>query len=425
VKKNAVIFILTLFVFGPVAGAQDAVSQAQQLIEIEQYSKAFAILDKASQRPGHTPLQRAQALEALAKFFEKYIGNHDGALRRYTMISREALPLAASARNEVSRLKSLKEKYATQDKLLKRSQIITSSPNNRMQLKNHINELNNVLNQHPDYYRAAEVYYHLACCYMLLEMHTKALDGFDKALKLKPCIDYYLQVTTKRKIVHDRWLTAAIKNSALTTSIALMLLAAVLFYLARPWQWLNWKHIAAALATLLVWCALFYGAYLLFAWNFKPSNSVLGQINAARPAFISAKLGAPGSNVTSHLFLSGCVGTFAMFVFAVGTARLKRRWIAKLSNPLFGLLLFAALTTIFYIQWCNDKAIFTSEAKSLLYYPGGSLYFLLREPEPYILTNPKAYPNLNLRNLQDQDFKEWLLQHCPFDDTSDSPNPLR
>ena len=66
-----------------------------------------------------------------------------------------------------------------------------------------------------------------------------------------------------------------------------------------------------------------------------------------------------------------------------------------LINVVFALLLFSSLSAVFYLRTCDQKSLFASAGKDgIAYYAKGGNYFITYGMEPYILTNPKAYPNL-------------------------------
>jgi hypothetical protein len=88
---------------------------------------------------------------------------------------------------------------------------------------------------------------------------------------------------------------------------------------------------------------------------------------------------------------------------------------AALINLVFATLLFTSMTTVFYMQNCDQKSLFGSEVPpGVLYYLKGDNYFVTSGIEPYVLTNPRAYPNLATNNLSDPYMLEWVRKYCPF-----------
>lgn len=78
--------------------------------------------------------------------------------------------------------------------------------------------------------------------------------------------------------------------------------------------------------------------------------------------------------------------------------------------------------TIFYMQNCDQKSTFYSHTQNgILQYIDGGNYFINFAMEPYILTNPKVYPDLALTNVADTYMKEWMLKYCPFSPPANKP----
>jgi hypothetical protein len=175
------------------------------------------------------------------------------------------------------------------------------------------------------------------------------------------------------------------------------------------------------LAVALLWLAVFGISYKLLS-NPKLSDQLIADISAAMPAFVDSGPESPNWAVAQNLFLYGLVGISGLFVFSIGTGRIKSRPAALLINVTFALLLFATLTTIFYMQNCDQKSAFASESQDGIgYYVNGGNYFLSFGMEPYVLTNPKAYPNLAVSNLTDVHMIEWVKKHCPFPSPANQP----
>jgi hypothetical protein len=113
-----------------------------------------------------------------------------------------------------------------------------------------------------------------------------------------------------------------------------------------------------------------------------------------------------------------------VLVFSIGLARFKYRWMAMPVNLVFALLLFSSLTTVFYMRNCDLKSAFRSESSGgASYYLDGHNYFVNFNMEPYLLTNPRAYPDLALNNVSDTHLREWMLKYCPFSPPPAQPAP--
>lgn len=411
-----VLFVLATCAYG---SPGDPAAEARTLFDRGEYGEGFGLLNRALRGQNISPLQRAHVLRALAEFHEQLIGNPDEAVRYYKKILKVGFaadhPMESLAREELDRFNSLGKKYHKQNALLKKLRIASSRQEDEDEIKEHIEQLKALIKDNPQYYKLTEAYFYLGQNYMRLERFGKACKLFEKCMQLKPCINFYLPVKVQADAAHARWIVSTTNKTVWATLAVLLIAAAIVFYMSRPWQWIRLKHLIPCLAVLVLWWATFNLSFRWFAKTFEVTDKLIRGIEAELPSFVNAAPGSPGSQVTKYLFVYGIVAVLGTFVFSIGVSRLKSRWAALLINSVFALLLFASLTTVFYMRHCEGQSRFNSQAKNKLYYPKGSLCFIVEEPEPYILTNPKAYPNLQVSNIDDAYLREWVLQHCPFD----------
>lgn len=418
-RTSVAAFLLFGLVCGAYGAQQEPVSEAGGLFDQGQYSQGFALLNRTLRSRTITALQRAAALTALAEFYEDLIGNPDGALRYYQKVLRVRLagnhPLKSSAREEISRLESLAVKYRQQNKLLTRPQIAPGESVDKRKIRGRIGQLEALIKENPEYYKLAEAYFCLGLHYMSLEKYGKAQKLFKKCAQLKPCIGYYLPVDERAKVARRLWVVSATNETAWGAAGVLSILAVASFYLSRPWGWLKPRHLMVGLLIMLLWWGVFEATHWWFGSRFQVTKDAITAVRAPLPASVSAAPASPGSAVAKSLFWYGLAGVAAIFVFSIAISKLRRRWAACLANVAFSLLLFACLLTIFYMRYCYEQGSFYSQHENSLRYLEGSFYFIVSEPEAYILTNPQAYPNLSTNRIRDPDFQEWVLQHCPFD----------
>jgi tetratricopeptide (TPR) repeat protein len=413
------IFVLT---FATISYGQDSPeAQADALFAKGEYLGGMNILTKALNNPD--PLERAKALEAYAKFYENLVGNAGYTLNLYEDILRVNLPadhpIKASAQKEIGRLKSIQSKYAAEDNIIKRLQApeILSPEKNEQQAE----QLISIIDKKPDYYRIHEIYYLLGRNYVAMEKYYQAYGLLKKSIELKPAINFYMPVNVYKDMAYVKWVRLVVNSATRSITGVLLVVTIIAFYLSRPWRWLKLRHITILLAVALLWLAVFGISYKLLS-NPKLSDQLIADISAAMPAFVDSGAGGPNWQVVQNLFLYGLVGISGLFVFTIGTSGIKSRPAALLINAAFGLLLFATLTTIFYMQNCDQKSAFASESQDGIgYYVNGGNYFLSFGMEPYVLTNPKAYPNLAVSNLTDVHMIEWVKKHCPFPSPANQP----
>ena len=420
-----IIIDIVVFVFAFCANVQASPSdEAEALFAQGEYLKGRSILTKALNDPD--PVQRVYALQAYARFYENIVGNTDNALTFYGDILRTNLPadhpMKLSAQKEISRLKQLKIQYKTEDALLRKLQLSeTVSPDeNRKQ----ITQLLAIIGQKPDYYRLSEVCYQLGRNYFATEDYYKAYISSKKAMELKPGVNFYLPVNVWMDAAYGKWVRANIHTASWAILGGLLVLTVIVFYACRPWRWLKFRHLIIGFSMVLLWLIVFGVSYKWFAGKPGVSEETMLKAGVVPPYFFSFGPDGPYWKVTQNLFVYGLVGVLGVFVFSIGIGRLKYRWAALLINLVFAALLFTSLTTVFYMRNCDQKSMFGSEAAgSVWYYLKGDNYFVSFGMEPYVLTNPRAYPNLALNNLADPYMLEWVKKYCPFPPPSDKPEP--
>lgn len=416
------IITLTLFVLIPCAlGEQkDPVSEAQALLAQKEYIGAFHTLNQVLGDETLSPLQRAQVLEAQAEFCEEFIGDTDGALRMYKEILEidlpEDHPVKSSADKEITRLESLERRYSEQNILLEKAQIAASSVADKKTATEQVTLLRNFIRNNPEYHKLTDAYYYLGLNYMALGKYGKSCRLFEKCTQLKPAIDFYLPVETYFSTARMRWAASAVTTTAWSIVGVLLIFTVVIFYMSRPWQWIRPGHLVLGLVMVLLWWVIFSVSYKLLAGSFQIDEETAHEMGVELPCFINTVPGALSYKVAKYLFLYGLVGTLGVFVFSIGASKLRHKTVKLLINSLFGLLLFASLSTIFYMRHCYQQSAFNPKAESKFSCMDGHLFFRLTEPEVYVLTNPKAYPNLKTSEseIPDSDFREWVEQYCPL-----------
>jgi hypothetical protein len=420
-----IIAAVFIFAFAFAAYGQSSPSeQAESLFAKGEFLQGMNILTAVMN--ASDPLVQASALETYAKFYENYVGNFDYALILYANVLKTNLsadhPIKISAQKGVDRLRTLKTQYGSENVLLKRmrpAESMSRDENNRM-----IIQLLTIIEKKPQFYRLSEVYYYLGRNNLAVENYRQAYMELKKAVELKPAINFYLPVNVYKDMAYGKWVRTIIHTVSYGTAGVLLIITMAAFYAARPWKWLKLRHLIAGVAIILLWLIILSISYPLLVSGGGLTDKTIVEIIAPTPCFISYWTDNPNRQVLINLFLYGLVGISGLFVFSVGTSRLKFRWAALLINIVFALLLFASLTTIFYMQNCDQKSAYYTESQtSALGYIRGGSYYVSFNMEPYILTNPKAYPNLAISNIADVHLREWILKYCFFSSAGNQTAP--
>jgi len=155
------------------------------------------------------------------------------------------------------------------------------------------------------------------------------------------------------------------------------------------------------------WWGIFRVSHAVTGWYFDryiaPAVAHTAE-DAEDKEFLYASPGSPGSEAAEKLFDYGLAGVLAIFVFSLGIRRINRVSIRVIACGLFGLLLFTALSTRYYLNVCHEQSEYES----------GYLKLDSDDPEPHVLTNPLAYPDLETANISDPYVRQWVLRYCPF-----------
>lgn len=403
------IFIFGIFVFASVCLA-DSLQDANAFFAKGDYLSGMNIMTKAITSPD--PNQKANALYFYAKFYDNIMGNHTYSLMLYTDILKINNPLRLNAQQEIEKLRKLKTQYSAEDLLLKKlkpAEILSQK-----EIDNQLSELKSIIDKKPQYYRIAEVYYYLGRSLMANKNYKQAYLSLKKVVELKPAINFYLPVNVYKEQAYISWIRATAKTISRNSAGILLIITFIAFYSVRPWKWLNSRHLKFTLVLIISWVIFFAFLYIFFGLHTKISDKVIAEVGAPVPCFINIQPGNPHWHIAKNLFFYGLIGTIGIFLFSISTSRLKGRILPAILNSLYALILFATLMTIFYIQNCDQKSFFYAhDEQDKTNYAKSSNYFITIAMEPYILTNPKSYPNLAIDNVSDIYMKEWIRKYCP------------
>ncbi len=423
-KMKRITILLILFALASCANAEyEPVAEAQAHFDKGQYPQGRDVLHKALGDESISSSQKAEVFKTLAQFYEELVGDNKNASKFYSRILKTDLPadhqLKSLAQKEISRIEERAKKYSQQNAYLKKLRLSFSKKLSENESKEQIAQLQTIANDYPQYYRLPEVYYYLGRSYTNLKQYHKAYKLLCKTEQLKPAVNFYLPVIGNARAAHGYWVRATVNKTTWGALGTLLILTVILFYTSCPWRWVTSKHLLIGSAVVLLYALIFALSFTCLAAAYQPTEKIISGIGVEVPAFVGAAIKSPGSGIVKYLFLYGLVAILGVFVFAIATARLKCKLTTAVINALFGLILTASMLTVFYMRYCDRKSVVNSQAKSTLYYPKANIYFRQYDLEPFILTNPKAYPDLNLGNIPNHYFLEWVTKHSPLTNSNE------
>ena len=408
--------VILILAIPAIADSKDVISRANTLFSRGRYKDGRDLLNNALRDKSLNSLQRNRLLYSLGNFNYEFVGNFDTAMMFYRRIIKSDLSdhhdIKIQTQKKIAEIETLKTKFLAQDKLLKEISLQSYRLNPTPQIEKQISQLESLALENPDYYKIAHVYFFLGYSHEKIKNYRRAYKLLQKAEECKPAMGFFLPLS-RMETVLGKWRRQQINSTSWAAVGILIVIIALTYYLSKPWKWMRPRHVIVGLGMIALWWGVFTISHIWLGNRYV----VPADINsnpAATPKYPSATPGSYGSEVAGYLFRYGLVGVVSLYIFALGTSRLKFRPLAFCANGIIGLLILSTLTTIFYMRHGDYKSEFISRDRGMMYYAAGDMYFRTSEPEACILTNPKAFPNPMISNV-DPEFQEWILRHGKFD----------
>ena len=409
---------LALFIFLPIllfAQIDTVISRAENFIAQENYVKGFKTLNKELFNSPLDSLSKAKIQNKLAFFNEKYVGDLEKSLQFFNQVSEANLPgnhpLIQRANEKIENINSILKKYEDVNKEFKEFKILSYRQNTDKEFEDLNSNLKQILISSPDYYRKAEILYFLGNNYMKREKFRKANRYFRMALEEKPAIDYIAPVSSylKNSVINYR-LTFARKFSTIFLSLFIFS-TIILFYRMKPWNWYSWRHLKLLIILLISW-ALFYFIVFFIVGKGIENFHIKNNTFLNRVVFLYFFPFKPGGHSSIVLFLYGLYAVLGLYIFSIGAYMISNKWTRNIVLPLVGFLLFISMNCAFYIKNIHQKGEYKNSREAIWL---RSYQYNIKEIEPYMLINPKAYHNLDVEEVPNDILLEWILENCPFD----------
>lgn len=419
---------LSFVVSGLIAHADDPVSRATACFDSGAYRQGLSILSTALEDGKLAAADKARISYAQASFYECYVGSYDKAAAYYRQVlacgEQADAAMQEKARSRIETLAALRREYQAEDRILAQHRVSqwektdSVTPEQQEAWKQSARQIEQLIDAHPDYYRLAEVYYYLGRKYMQLGQFRATLRAFDKALAVKPGIDFNLPLSVQRAIAKREFLIKSVLPVCKVSLWAFLILAVASFCFSKVWAWARPIHALAFIATAGIWTLCFYGIGYAAGALFRPTSFTLGALDTLFPSMVRAAPGSPGAHVLNVLFWYGLAGVLWLTVWALSVSRLKSGRKRIMLNVAAALVVMPAVTTLFYLRHCEGQSALIAPEKDagLL---RSSLYFRCADPEPFILTEPSKFRNLEFDRITagDPEFTEksdivgWILQY--------------
>jgi tetratricopeptide (TPR) repeat protein len=382
---------------------EDPITRSETLFKANEYKEGMAVLKTALRDKNIDEEMRIQIYNRLAKGFEEFTGDFKQATRYYIRTLKSDLPMdhpsKTAARQALDRLKALQQKYASVNNIFDGIRNVSFRMKKTPQIEKQIAQLETIINEHPDYYRLAEVYFILGMYNMAVERYREAFESMDKSMETRPGIYLKFPVKSRREEAlkhyehfkaYDHYIRITYRAFGILFGITLIML-----FISRPWKWMRKRSLVIGLAILLAWPCIFYPSLMILAKvtnpqktvedealksSKKPQNAKAMIVDAKSAIDVQIMSGAnpdvhtrpteAGGNVVNILCLYGLAGVAWTLLFVIGTGKLKIRPVAFLMNFIFAAVTFTTLSTHFYFQHCYGKGSSYGESfkANIVYY---------------------------------------------------------
>jgi len=415
--------VIILFLFWGViyllpASGDPVLEEKEQLLRKGQYSQILALLSKAIRDQAADPIRQALYIQELGDFYKENCGDFRRARQNYRRILGSPIPgnhlLKQSAEEALARLDDLEQNNRELDGQLKKLLTWANRRREPPAIKADISKLEKLIIDNPRYYRLHEVYYALGINYSVLKKPGKAYPLLQKAMSIKPGIIFYLPAKVQAQKARAEHLRNNINNITRAVLWLLLFVTMILFYKARPHKHFRLSHMVPLILLVLSWWLVFNLSHSILGTSFSGGEGRRVIEEAGKDTeYLSASPGSPGSEVTRPLFYYGLIGVVGLFIFSLSIKQSGRGRRVLLITMVFSFLLFSALTTLYYMEYCDRVGTFKPAGKGPLSYIMGDVYFPPEDPEPNILTDPQAYPGIEISKVLDPYLQKWIKNYCP------------
>jgi tetratricopeptide (TPR) repeat protein len=420
--KKTVFAMLTLVCIGPLKAETqyETITIAKGHFAQRQFSEGRGVLLGRLRAPDVSVDEKSSILTAFADFYCNDVGDYTQGMDYYDKAVR-LKPDNATALKQIEYIRSQQNQHRQIDQLVKEMlsrQNSSSQPADLSALKEMNRPLETFITGTPDYYRSAEVFYCLGMYYADAGRERKAIESFRRALQIKPGIDFMLPVSKRIEVWHSRWVREVITICMTSTFAVMYFLTALLFYATRPWQWLKLRTIAELVLINILLCIVILAAQKWLAAAYAVSDEA-GDLLSKGSIYLYTSMDSPGFGILAVFMTHLIIGFNLIFIFSRSIANLlKNKIIAAMIGGIAGTLIMASVISIYYMRNCDMKLTNTPDLSIKgLFDLSNAMIFPVKGIEPYLLTDPEAFPNPSVIHNVNPPLENWAKAHCPFDES--------
>ena len=404
--------------FEPAKATPGPLILAREKIADGNFHEAHRLLDKAMRNREMQTADHLPILAELAGFYENLVGDDHHALKLWQQLLSKA-PAASqriSAQRAITRIEDRQHRLAHVKHQLNGLRMAAVQPGHREEpaflkkMARQRKQLEQMAN-HPEL--AADIDYTLGLTHLALGHSFRADWAFGRVLTHRPAFGFQQPIERLRKTARQAWIRCLAQRASWAVLAAFWLIVAIGMAWSRPWHWLRWRHVGAGMVAALIWIA---GFQIMLHWpdrQGQASEFVNRDGFYPTPTYVHTRLGSPESAVAQKLLYYGLTAVGGTFLLTLITARLRRQRLRQWIGGVGGLCLGLALATQFFYAHCDNLSRFYRRNDSPAAWLSAQLAFRASEPEPYLLTEPRAYPGVELASISDPLLVDWLEQHVP------------
>jgi tetratricopeptide (TPR) repeat protein len=396
----------------------EAVTVAKEHFAQRQFSEGRGVLLGRLKTPKVSLDEKSSIFSALGDFYCHDVGDYTQGMHHYE----KAVSFNSddpTALSQIESIRSQHNKHRQIDQWLTGmlATLNRSRPDDLSGLKEKARSLEMFAANTPDYYRSAELFYCLGTYHAARGQELKAIEYYNRAFQVKPGIDFMLPVSGKIKALHSRWLTETITAGSTGVFAVMFLVSALLFYTTRPWRWLTPRHVAGLALLNILLCIVTLAIQKGLAATYAVSGAA-EEFLSQGGIYLYTSINSPGFSILAVFMIHLVIGLSLIFVFALSLSNLvKNKIVAASVSGIAGTVIMASLICIYYMRNCDMKLDNTPDLSiNGLFDTSNAMIFSVEGIEPYILTDPEAFPNPSVIHNVDPPLENWAKEHCPFDE---------
>jgi tetratricopeptide (TPR) repeat protein len=400
--------ILVAFILGAVLPATAATAPHRAVVlhrqALAQNDHVKALLELHKVLRTHKSLTKEQKLDILiakAQFYQRYVADLDGALQTLEEARREIPGLEPNQARDLDERISALEKIISSHRDEKSfiDRFVALSPRDQMTMVEKIQERMEGAGSRSPYLGA---FFHcLGVAYLEAQRFHDAYNAFHMALSIAPAIFFSYPTKELKETALARWKQYMFPTVAkLMLSVLLALILAGLFA-TRPWTWVRWRHLLPVPVLIVFW-AIAHRLLIVLSSGLADKSISEGD-NVVVHTHSGALLSGP---LSVYLFAYGAMAMVAISLASLAVSRLRLPMTRYVANVCASFLIMGTSMLCFVLNHC--QADIALGQTSRFQYMTGSLRYEMRDPSPYLLSSPRDFPGLAIRNLDEGFMIEYL-----------------